>query len=88
VALLVVLAAPVSMASLNAARDLGPRLFMALTGWGRMAFPGPRGDWWVTTVVPTVGAVAGAYFYDFVVRPFLPQTVAKPAPAPGRTTAA
>jgi len=87
VALLVVLAAPVSMASLNAARDLGPRLFMALTGWGRMAFPGPRGDWWVTTVVPTVGAVAGAYFYDYVLARFLPRAASQPEVA-SRTTAA
>lgn len=77
VMLLVIVEGPISMVSLNAARDLGPRIFIELAGWGQMAFPGPRGDWWATTIAPTLGAVFGAYLYDFVLRPFLPKE-AKP----------
>lgn len=73
VMLLVIVEGPVSMVSLNAARDLGPRIFLWLSGWGQMAFPGPRADWWATTVAPTLGAIGGAFFYDFVLRPFMPK---------------
>ena len=82
------------MVSLNAARDLGPRIFIWLANWGQMAFPGPRGDWWATTFAPTLGAVAGAYLYDFVLRPFLPKELKpevevekKPVPVPAKTAA-
>lgn len=74
VTMLVVVEAPVSMVSLNAARDLGPRLFIWVAGWGQMAFPGPRAGMWVTTLGPTVGAVVGGYFYDYVLRPWMPKT--------------
>jgi len=72
VMMIVVVEGPASMVSLNAARDLGPRFFMWLTGWKSMAFPGPRSDWWTTTIAPTVGAVFGGFFYDFVIQPFMP----------------
>jgi glycerol uptake facilitator protein len=70
---LVMIEAPVSMLSLNAARDLGPRIFAYLLGFGTMAFPGPRGDIWVTTLVPVLGAVAATYFFDYVMLPFFPR---------------
>lgn len=94
VMLLVIVEGPISMVSLNAARDLGPRIFLSLTGWGQMAFPGPRGDWWVTTIAPTLGAVFGAYLYDFVLRPFMPKEIVpemeagqKPATLPEKVPA-
>jgi len=80
VAMIVVVEGPASMVSLNAARDLGPRLFMWFTGWKGMAFPGPRSDWWATTIAPTVGAVVGGYFYDFVIQPFMPKQAAVEEP--------
>lgn len=73
VAELVMIEAPISMLSLNAARDLGPRIFAALLGFGSMAFPGPRADIWVTTLVPVLGALAATYFYDGVMLPFFPR---------------
>jgi glycerol uptake facilitator protein len=87
VTMLVVVEAPVSMVSLNAARDLGPRIFLWILGWGKMAFPGPRGGMWTTTVGPTLGAVFGAYFYDFVVRPWFPQLLHAETPASLETDA-
>lgn len=74
---LVIIEAPVSMLSLNAARDLGPRLFAYLLGFGSMAFPGPRGDIWVTTLVPVVGALAATYFFDWAMLPFFPKPKAQ-----------
>ena len=72
VTMIVVVEGPASMVSLNAARDLGPRIFMWFNGWNGMAFPGPRSDWWATVLAPTVGAIAGGYFYDYVIQPFMP----------------
>jgi glycerol uptake facilitator protein len=75
VCMLVFVTAPLTMTSLNAARDLGPRILTALIGFGSVAFPGPRGglDLLTTTVVPALGGIAGAYFFDFVLRPFYPK---------------
>lgn len=81
VMMIVVVEGPASMVSLNAARDLGPRIFLWFTGWKGMAFPGPRADWWCTTIAPTVGAVVGGYFYDFLVQPFMPAPAATPEAA-------
>jgi glycerol uptake facilitator protein len=41
---IVALTAPLSMTSLNPARDLGPRILAYFRGWGKIAFPGGRGD--------------------------------------------
>jgi len=83
VAMIVVVEGPASMVSLNAARDLGPRLFIWFTGWKGMAFPGPRSDWWTTTIAPTVGAIVAGYFYDFVIQPFMPKKAAAVEPQAG-----
>jgi len=56
--------APLSMTSLNGARDLGPRILAYLLGWGRMAFPGPRGEFWILSVAPILGAVFAGFVYD------------------------
>ncbi len=71
VGMLVMMEAPITMTSMNAARDLGPRIWIALMGAGSNAFPGPAG--WgatlATTVGSTIGAIVGAYFHDFVMKP-------------------
>lgn len=82
VAAIVVIEGPISMVSLNAARDLGPRIFLWLTHWNTMAFPGPRGEWWTTSIAPTVGAVAGGYIYDYLLKPhFTKEEVIETAPS-------
>ena len=65
--------------ALNPARDLGPRLFTYLRGWGQLAFPGNYGQsggqsggqttqyWWVPIVGPLIGAVVGIFAYDFFI---------------------
>jgi glycerol uptake facilitator protein len=59
--------APISMAALNPARDLGPRIFTLLAGWGQIAFPGPRGvDFLIPTVATIAGALIGGAIYTYL----------------------
>ncbi len=72
VAAMVGIAAPLTMAAMNPARDLGPRLFGYLAGFGSVAFPGPRGnEWWIFILGPIAGGILGGLVYDLVVRPLL-----------------
>lgn len=71
VAALVQYEAPISMAALNPARDLGPRIFGYLAGWGEIAFPGPRGGWWLPTVSTLVGGIVGGGLYDVLTRRYV-----------------
>ena len=50
--------------AINPARDLGPRLFTYLEGWGPNAFPGPHGYWWVPILGPLVGGAIAPFIYD------------------------
>jgi MIP family channel proteins len=53
--------------AINPARDLGPRLFTAVAGWGGDVFTAAGGWWWVPVVGPTIGAVAGGSLYDLCI---------------------
>jgi glycerol uptake facilitator protein len=68
VAIIISVLAPLTRAGLNPARDLGPRIFGFLAGWGAIALPGPGGIWWAYIVGPLVGAPIGAYLYDLLIR--------------------
>ena len=52
-------------ASLNPARDLGPRLVASLTGWGRQAWLAPDGTFygWIPPVAQFAGAIVGIGAY-------------------------
>ncbi len=82
VAALVGLFAPIEMASLNPARDLGPRLWMLLIGYGSNAIPGPNWNITVSTLMPLIGGPLGAYIYDFIVHQHLPVPVGPAVPEP------
>jgi glycerol uptake facilitator protein len=71
VAALVGLFAPIEMASLNPARDFGPRVWMLLIGYGSNAIPGPNVNIIVTTLFPFVGGPLGAWIYDTFVHQHL-----------------
>jgi glycerol uptake facilitator protein len=73
VAGLVFTEAPLTMISMNAARDLGPRIWLLVNGYGRWAFPGLQGggSTLATTVFPALGALFGAWFHDTVVSPHM-----------------
>lgn len=73
VALLVGIGGPWTMASLNPARDLGPRLWMLVAGWGDIAIPGPNGYWWVPVLGPLVGGgVIAPLVYDLLFHKNIP----------------
>jgi MIP family channel proteins len=72
--------------AINPARDLAPRLFTALAGWGSGVFTAGNGWWWVPVVGPCIGGVLGAYVYDLVITRHHPPE-APVTPPPGRTSA-
>ena len=47
--------------AINPARDLGPRLFTALAGWGAEVFRAGNAWWWVPIVAPLLGGVLGGW---------------------------
>jgi MIP family channel proteins len=53
--------------AINPARDLGPRLFTYLAGWGSQVFTAHDYWWWVPVVGPLVGAVLGGWIYDLLI---------------------
>lgn len=50
--------------AINPARDLGPRLFTLVAGWGGEVFTAGHGWWWVPIVGPLIGGVVGGWIYD------------------------
>ena len=53
--------------AINPARDLGPRLFTLVGGWGGEVFQAGNGWWWVPIVGPLAGGVLGGYVYDALI---------------------
>ncbi|KAF9098241.1 hypothetical protein BGX23_006657 [Mortierella sp. AD031] len=53
--------------ALNPARDLAPRFFTLLFGWGVEAFTRQGWYFWVPIVAPFLGAIGGAFTYDLLV---------------------
>jgi len=68
--------------AINPARDLGPRIFAWLAGWGQSAFPAPSHYWWVPIAAPLLGGLIGAGVYHYGLRPFMPHV---PLPEPKAT---
>jgi MIP family channel proteins len=50
--------------AINPARDLGPRLFTYLAGWGGQVWSAGNGWWWVPLTAPPLGGVLGGFVYD------------------------
>ena len=50
--------------AINPARDLGPRVFTAVAGWGTEVFRAGNTWWWVPVTAPVIGAVLGGWIYD------------------------
>jgi glycerol uptake facilitator protein len=70
--------------AINPARDLGPRLFAWIQGWGEIAVPGDYGNvngyMWVPILGPFVGGLVGALVYNFFIHNVL--LARAPAAAP------
>ncbi len=57
--------------AINPARDVGPRLFTLIAGWGGEVFRAGHHWFWVPIVGPAAGAVAGTWLYDGLVGKYL-----------------
>uniref|UniRef100_A0A8D0H443 Aquaporin 7 n=1 Tax=Sphenodon punctatus TaxID=8508 RepID=A0A8D0H443_SPHPU len=53
--------------AINPSRDLPPRLFTAIAGWGLEVFRAGNYWWWVPIVAPTLGSLLGASVYKICV---------------------
>jgi glycerol uptake facilitator protein len=58
--------------AINPARDLGPRIFCFVAGWGASAFPSPQNYWWIPITAPLLGGVVGGGAYQVLIHQFLP----------------
>lgn len=58
--------------AINPARDLGPRIFAWLAGWGPSAFPAAGNYWWAPIAGPLIGGALGGAAYQVLIYPFLP----------------
>lgn len=57
----------------NPARDFGPRLFTLIAGYGWQVFSHNDYLWfWVPIIAPFIGAVVGAWIYQFVIGIHIP----------------
>ncbi|KAJ8000325.1 hypothetical protein DPEC_G00203660 [Dallia pectoralis] len=74
----VVLVIGISMGSnsgyaLNPARDIGPRLFTYIAGWGDEVFRVGGNWWWVPLVATCVGALVGTLIYELFIEVHHPE---------------
>jgi MIP family channel proteins len=53
--------------AINPARDLAPRVFTAVAGWGSGVFSAGNSWWWVPVVAPCLGGVIGGWVYDLFI---------------------
>jgi MIP family channel proteins len=53
--------------AINPARDLGPRTFTAVAGWGSEVFRAGNSWWWVPVIAPSIGGVVGGWIYDLFI---------------------
>ncbi|XP_019905710.1 aquaporin-10b isoform X2 [Esox lucius] len=59
--------------SLNPARDIGPRLFTYIAGWGDEVFRAGCNWWWVPLVATCVGALVGTLIYELLIEVHHPE---------------
>ncbi|MDD5560704.1 MAG: aquaporin family protein [Candidatus Omnitrophica bacterium] len=68
--------APFTQAGLNPARDFGPRLVAYLTGWDKIAIPGPKGGFFVVYILgPVLGGILAAYIFAKIIQPLMENRV-------------
>ncbi|KAG3261941.1 aquaporin-9 isoform X1 [Ictidomys tridecemlineatus] len=53
--------------AMNPARDLSPRIFTALAGWGFEVFTAGNNFWWIPVVGPMIGSVIGGLLYFLLI---------------------
>ncbi|XP_053561128.1 aquaporin-3-like [Bombina bombina] len=62
---------------INPARDLGPRVFTAIAGWGLDVFRAGDNWWWVPVLGPLLGGLVGALIYELFISFHHPSTQKK-----------
>lgn len=74
VTILICLLGPLTMACFNPARDLAPRIFSSLVGWGKIPFTA-NGIGWLTVyiIAPILGGLLGGLVYRFFLKPLYHQ---------------
>lgn len=60
--------------AINPARDIGPRLFTAVAGWGTEVFRAGNYWFWVPIVGPLIGGIIGASIYDLLIGSHFPKS--------------
>ncbi len=71
-AVLIFIIAPLTQAGLNPARDLAPRIFAYLAGWGRAAMPDESyGFITVYVLGPLTGGILASLFFTNIVEPIM-----------------
>ncbi len=72
VTIIISVIAPLTQAGLNPARDLSPRIFAALAGWGKAAFPDPaHGFLTVYVIAPIIGGGIAALGFTRIIEPMM-----------------
>ena len=70
VTLLITLIAPLTQGCFNPARDLAPRIFTSMAGWGDLPFTANGQGWWVVYIAaPVCGGLLGAGIHRFLLCP-------------------
>lgn len=72
VAAIICIIAPLTQAGLNPARDLSPRIFSYLAGWGQAAFPDAHyGFLTVYVLGPVAGGAAASLLFTKILQPLM-----------------
>ncbi|XP_077202704.1 aquaporin-7-like [Paroedura picta] len=53
--------------AINPSRDLPPRVFTAIAGWGLEVFKAGNCWWWIPIVAPTLGSIVGILVYQILI---------------------
>lgn len=70
ITMLISLLAPLTMACFNPARDLGPRLFSSVAGWGAVPFTANGIGWFTVYILaPILGGLLGGAIHRLFLRP-------------------
>ncbi|NXI42060.1 AQP7 protein, partial [Galbula dea] len=53
--------------AINPSRDLPPRVFTAIAGWGMEVFTAGHNWWWVPLTAPVLGSLAGVFLHKLLI---------------------
>ncbi|KAK2119896.1 Aquaporin-7 [Saguinus oedipus] len=59
--------------AINPSRDLPPRIFTFIAGWGKQVFSDGENWWWVPVVAPPLGAYLGGIIYVVFIGSTIPR---------------